>query len=404
MDTLSIGQKIIMHLDRYRMTDPTDIYNIPWDTTQDGIATSLRISRAHASIELKKLREKEKVDERQTHIRGGKVKRKSYLLTPLGAEDVSKIRDFAEKEGIDINALLDLKRQDANILLNDLSADDAFALGCACAFRIPMPIEALPKSKKSIVPVDVTGSTVIDEKLRNNILSAATDEQKSSWHSYAADYWIEKRGMFDEIERIHERVYHLVESGREREACKMIAGNMYDLIYTANDDLHDTLMKITRIPEQQAVDVLSTRIEIDLNSDDLDDAEGTITKLSEYDRHSAILYSAILESQKGHPDEALGILSPFMKEDTLAALYAARIFIQQNEYDRARRSIDSVGSLAGGSDYNIGIEKFVLLAQIEKHEGRVQDAYSHLMKARASVPDKGKKRIDALVKGLDLRK
>lgn len=53
MVTLSIGQRIIMHLDRFKMTDSSEIYNIPWDLTQDGIATSIRISRAHASIELR---------------------------------------------------------------------------------------------------------------------------------------------------------------------------------------------------------------------------------------------------------------------------------------------------------------------------------------------------------------
>ena len=62
MVTLSIGQRIIMHLDRFKMTDSSEIYNIPWDLTQDGIATSIRISRAHASIELKKLRGRGEAD------------------------------------------------------------------------------------------------------------------------------------------------------------------------------------------------------------------------------------------------------------------------------------------------------------------------------------------------------
>ena len=46
---------------------------------------------------------------------------------------------------------------------------------------------------------------------------------------------------------------------------------------------------------------------------------------------------------------------------------------------------------------DIAVEKFILLARIDKAEGKDSDCYAHLMKARASVPEKGKRRIDLLI-------
>ena len=54
---ISVKDKIVAHLFRNRHVNPNDIYNLPWDITQDGIASSLGITRAHASIELKRLKE-----------------------------------------------------------------------------------------------------------------------------------------------------------------------------------------------------------------------------------------------------------------------------------------------------------------------------------------------------------
>lgn len=403
MGSLSIGQKIILHLDRYKMTDPNDIYNIPWDLTQDGIATSLRISRAHASIELKKLREKDYVEEKQTHIKGGKVKRKSYLLTPLGIDSAIQIKDYASRENIDVNALLDLKRQNATVLLEELSEEDMYALGCACAFRIPVPLEILPKAKKSVVPIDVTGKTVIDETLRDNVLLAALPENRARWHSYAADYWLDDKEILDDdIERTHERLYHLVEAGRNREACKLISNDMYDLIYTANDDLHDTLSKITNIPEHQKIDVLSVKIEVALLSNDIASAEYNAKALAESDEEMSTLYRADIQIGKGQMREALETLSSLNDRSALVELRIAEVLVKEGKFDEAKNILNTIN--LKGTNPSTGVDKFILLARIDKYEGRDDDAMIRLTKAKASVPDKGKKRIDNIIKELNLKK
>ena len=96
MTDFTIGERLLLHLYRYRSLDQNEIYNIPWELTQDGIATTLCISRAHASIELKKLKNKERVVEYQAHVKGGKVKRYVYYLNPEGLKAAAEVQ---KKEG-----------------------------------------------------------------------------------------------------------------------------------------------------------------------------------------------------------------------------------------------------------------------------------------------------------------
>lgn len=55
MSGLTVGERIILYVGRYQKHK--DSFDVPFDVSQDGIAGSLGISRAHAAIELKKLRE-----------------------------------------------------------------------------------------------------------------------------------------------------------------------------------------------------------------------------------------------------------------------------------------------------------------------------------------------------------
>lgn len=387
-----------MHLDRYKSVDSTDPYNIPWDLTQDGIATSLRISRAHASIELKKLREAGKVAERQAHIKGGKVKRKVYHLTPAGSREVGRIREFAEQNGIDIGALLDLKRQDAAVLLSELQPDDAFALGCACAFRVPVPLSALPKGRKSVIPTDVSERTVIDERLRRKVLDAADPEERAAWHSFAADYWLDDAShVGDDVDRVHERLYHLVEAGRRREACKHVSANMYDLIYTANEDLLETLSKIATYPARYAVDVLVTKAEAALILGDMEGLELAADALEAYDPGRGNLYHAEIIAAGGNAEEAKDMLRAANTD--LARLHYARMLVEDGRFDKAKEALYSVDF---SDDPVSSVQRYVLMARIDQADGRDGDALIHLMKARASVPDKGKRAIDSVIRDMNL--
>lgn len=395
---LNIGQKIIMHLDRFRNTDPTNIYNIPWDLTQDGIATSLRISRAHTSIEVKKLKEAGKVEERQTHIKGGKVKRKSYILTPVGAEEVPHIRKYAEENGIDIDALLDLKKQDPNDIIENLSEEDSYSLGCACVFRIPVPMDILPPHKKAVIPSDVFGMTVINEQLREN-MNKVDPAKRDYWHGFAANTWFNDNGKLgDGFERAQEMLYHLTMSGRNIDANKCIRSNTYELTLAPNEDLHESLSKVQPIPKY-ASEVLPVIITVDLSMDDIEGAEKAVSELAGYDEHLSKLYRSDLEYKNGNTAQAMAILSS-LGDDPMATIRIAKINAENGNLTEAR---NIANSLKGFEDSRIGPERFKLLAQIDIAEGNREDAYTHLIKARGSVPDREKKTIDLIAKEMGFK-
>ena len=59
-------------------------YVAPFSLTQDGIAESVGISRAHCSLVLKDLMQRELVEDRLAYIKGGSRRRKVYVVTGRG--------------------------------------------------------------------------------------------------------------------------------------------------------------------------------------------------------------------------------------------------------------------------------------------------------------------------------
>ncbi len=88
-----MAQRILLHLSlfaRYR-----EEYECPQEVTQQGIASSLVLSRSHVALELKKLLAERKVEWRLAHVRGAKSRRKVYFTTPSGERVAFPLRDRA---------------------------------------------------------------------------------------------------------------------------------------------------------------------------------------------------------------------------------------------------------------------------------------------------------------------
>ena len=92
MSSVTVKESIIMHLSRYSNIRP-DVYYMPFGTTQDGIAAALGITRAHASIVLKKLADNGEVSSIIAHIPHNKRKRKTYFLRQKGQSAVPGISE-----------------------------------------------------------------------------------------------------------------------------------------------------------------------------------------------------------------------------------------------------------------------------------------------------------------------
>ncbi len=95
---LTVSERILYHLSAYVKFE--DKYESPFDVTQDGISQACSISRAHAAIELKKLKAAAIVDERLSHVRRGKSRRKVYFLTMAGKTKASAVMQYVKEYGI----------------------------------------------------------------------------------------------------------------------------------------------------------------------------------------------------------------------------------------------------------------------------------------------------------------
>ncbi len=402
MSSLSVKQKALIFLNKYKAYDKSDIYNTPWELTQDGISGAICVSRAHASIVLNQLKNEDKVEEKITHIRNGKIKRKSYYLTPLGMEEAAKVLEFAAKEKIDVSDILDSKKHGSGIDPNKLNEGDRFALGCACAFNMAIDPSALPPVTNITLPTDISGKVTFDEDYRKRVLESANDEERAEWHGYAANYWFDKKvkRAEDFYECLKELLYQYVESGRNRDACKLISGETYYFINSIDDELHDIIGKIKPVGKYEK-DILMLSIEMCLEYDEMDETDALVKKLSELDSDCASIYIFDIEMKKGNRDAAKAAIKDNWKTYPMAGVRWASLLREEGKYKEARELLESIKGIYDTEYDNFQVEKFIELARIDSAEGRYDDAYQRLSKVRASFNNAVfNKKLNALEKEL----
>ena len=389
MSSLSVKQKALIFLNKYRTLDSSDVYNTPWELTQDGVANALCISRAHACIVLNQLKGEDMVEEKITHIKNGKIRRKSYFILPAGMETAAELLKTAEKEGIDLSFILDSKKQGTNIAVEKLSESDRYALGCACAFKTPVQMTVLPQFKYLSVPVDINDYVQIDRELRESFLNSASDEERASWHGYAANYWFDrkiKKGN-DYNECIHELLYQYVESGRNRDACKLISTDLFYFVNTIDDELHDTVAKVKPI-EKYLRDVLVLSISIHIDYGEIEDAEKDIEELKKIDPLCASAYVFDVEMLKGNRAAAEKAIADTWQKDPMAGVRKASLLREDGKLDDARKILmETRWDLYDENYSNFELEKFIELARIDCAEGHYDDAYQRLSKTKFIIND-----------------
>ncbi len=98
MASVTVGERILVHLSGFLRY--ADAYECPADMTQDGIGAALGISRAHAALELKRLRDLGKIEERMAHVAGARTRRKVYFILPGGQEAARRMREHAKTKRV----------------------------------------------------------------------------------------------------------------------------------------------------------------------------------------------------------------------------------------------------------------------------------------------------------------
>jgi tetratricopeptide (TPR) repeat protein len=248
---ITVGERIVLHLSAFSRHQ--DDFDVPFDVSQDGIASAVRISRAHAAIELKKLRESGDVFERLAHIRRGKTRRKVYFLSPNGEQRAKDVREYAIKEGIEILPLIDLKRCDARELYESLDDEHRAVLAAASVFRRPFPRDLLPETSIPLLPSE-EGMVDLPKEMREGIPVILSNDQRRRCHSLAADHWL-REGDY------HERLYHLIMARRQKEAEMLVSHRGEELLDEVDDDLLDTLFLLGDVSGKYASRIMYVQAE-----------------------------------------------------------------------------------------------------------------------------------------------
>lgn len=411
MADFTIGERLLLHLYTYRHVNPEDYYNIPWELTQDGISTSLRISRAHASIELKRQKEKGVIAETLVRIHGGKVRRIAYSLNEKGLKTAMDLVDRAEEAGIDIKTLIDIKKQNPAELLESMTDADRKALGVACAFRLSVPLDVLPPHNRSVVPSDVNGRTVIVEELRNKIMSAASPEEIREWHSYVADYY-DKEGsdsvIEDEDNRTVERLFHLIKAGRVRDGHKILSYNLYAMILSDDRGLYEVLRDLPddSIKPDYRLNYMIARTELALSQNDLKTARESAEKLIEIEGGEEYGFACLTECLilRKKEDEAKEMVSRVNRsENALGMLKLAEIYLDLGDVEKAESQFEIASKMVSDNNLAAVTQKFMVEARIDAERGRMDDAARHMSKAYYATNDIGRKNLKAISDMLGLK-
>lgn len=387
--SLTIAERIILYLSNYSKFQ--EDYDVPPDVSQDGIASALRISRAHAAIELKKLKESEEVSERLAHIRRGKTRRKVYFLTVKGEERAREIRDYAEREGIDIVPLLDSRRCHGKDLWESLDDRWKPIMGQASVFRRPFRRDLLPETSISLLPETMDGLVDMPHELKETIPDLLDEGDRRRYHSLAADYWLQEGDY-------RERLYHLLQAGRSLEAEMLLGMRGEGLLQQADQDLFDIVKDLVPTSPRYRRRVLELQARIALRTGHEEDCLAFLQQLREVDgREEAALIESQLLKGRGDFEAAYQLLcsvgDDLEEMSTQMGCERAECLIGMRDYEKAAQLLEYLYRRSTERGEVGEIEQIYYLLGINHlRKGEGADAIRYLSKGlgMAKSPDKGK--------------
>lgn len=368
----------MLHLAQY--SKHLNDFDAPFEVSQDGIGEALRISRAHAAIELKKLKEAGTVTERIAHIRAGPVKRKVYFLTETGEAKARNLRDFASRQGIEISPLLDLKKCKGEDLWAQLNPDSRSLIAKAAVFRRPFKRSVLPQTTVSLLPEDKDGMAELPEPLRESIPALLDKNALREAHSFAADYWLAEG---DYAERLH----HLLLANRTLEAQMLLSARGWQMARTAGPDLLDSLKGMGEAMPRYAREVRRIKGLAALRNGDLKFGyqvaqEMLLTGVVEEAIEGLELKGRMLLLE-GKAQAALDDLTEVKRtiSSPLLDCDIAQCYGMLGRKEEALQLIESIGRRGGIEDPDLLEEVYDRKGQVLASIGRSQEAIANFSKA-----------------------
>ncbi len=390
MTGLTVAERILVHLSRF--IGRCDEYSAPADVSQNGISSAARISRAHAAIELKKLKEAGLISEGLAHIKGSRSRRKVYELTPAGRERAGLIEHYASEAGIDVSSILDLARCDPELMWDSLDEAERASFGLACVFRNPFDPAVLGEAAR-MVPLNDDGLADVPANMRSRIPELMDPASRRSCHSMAADHCLRAK---DYAERLH----HLVRAGRGREAAMLISSRGASLL-EAGDGLNDTLVLLEEVPEKYRGEVDALKAKAAMAAGDADRSRSIIEGMLEGpDRRLGLILEGELLALEGDLDSALGSLLSARGPgiDTELECRIADLLCEQG---RHQESIDALEALLARSAEDGSYDRAdLVLLHLGKsllRSGRCDEAVKTLSKGMGMAPEDGRQRWHLLL-------
>jgi tetratricopeptide (TPR) repeat protein/DNA-binding MarR family transcriptional regulator len=375
---ITVGERIVLHLAQY--TKNQNDFDAPFEVSQDGIGEALRISRAHAAIELKKLKEAGMVAERISHIRAGAVKRKVYFLTDPGEQKARNLKDFATRQGIEIMPLLDLKKCKGEELWGQLTPELRSLLAKSVVFRKPFKRIALPQTNVSLLPEDREGMVEIPPSLKVTIPSLMEGSDLREAHSFAADYWLAE-GEY--VERLH----HLLHAKRAMEAQMLLANRGWLLARSSGPELLESLKELGPSMPRYACEIRGIKGESARRNGDiaygLKVAEEMILTGDSEEILDGLMLKGRMMLADGRPKESLDYLEQVRKVRTSPLLDCdvAMCLGQMGQKEEAVHLLESIGRKGGISDPDMLEEVYARKGEVQFFLGRQEEAIANYSKA-----------------------
>jgi tetratricopeptide (TPR) repeat protein len=380
---LTVAERIVLHLLQHQKL--IDSYDVPIDVSQDGIASALCISRAHVAIELKKLREGGDVVEKLAHIKKGKTKRKVYFLSENGELKAAKIKEYAVAEGIDLGPMMDVRRCRGPDLYASLSKENRPILVAACVFRRPFRREALPETSVALLPTDRNGMVEMPGALCKEVLALVPPEERRRRHSFAADYWLAE-GEY------RERLYHLIEAGRSKEAEMLLASRGTLLLRSADEDLLEIVSRIESPSERYAALVRQMQADTARIAGDYEycfkvcaEMEGSQDRR---ERVEGLMIKGKALKDTGRLDEALASLTRAQSiglhlDDVALECEMADVLLRSGRTDETIGLLDSLLRRERVSDPELIERAYFIIGTAYLRKGAANDALRYLSKSLA---------------------
>ncbi|MBP7087483.1 MAG: hypothetical protein KBA58_05430 [Methanomassiliicoccales archaeon] len=375
---ITVGERIVLHLAQY--SKHLNDFDAPFEVSQDGIGEALRISRAHAAIELKKLKEAGTVSERIAHIRAGPVKRKVYFLTEAGETKARNLKDFASRQGIEISPLLDLKKCKAEDLWVQLNPDSRSLMAKAAVFRRPFKRSALPQTTVSLLPEDKEGMTEVPGSLRTSIPALLDKNALREAHSFAADYWLEEG---DYVERLH----HLLLANRTLEAQMLLSNRGWQLARVAGPELLVSLKEMGEVLPRYAQEVRRIKGQAAVRNADIKFGNLVAQEMMLSGDTDEAIGGLELKGRmlllEGKAQAALDDLAEVKRTrpSPLLDCDIAQCYGMLGKKEEALHLIESIGRRGGIEDPDVLEEVYYRKGQVLASIGRSQEAIANFSKA-----------------------